>query len=160
MTHEHIEYMTKIENARYQLRSSLKENLYHSLKDRELDPWTQARMDSIKTKYDQLRHDLDVLLQVTHATIRDRSAPDTSEDAENEYVHGRVSTNEISHTILYLFRDFLPDLEISLITTGTMKQRLRNRIRELSHKVSQTEHDLQQICAKLNTDILSSKTFE
>ncbi|CAF0885930.1 unnamed protein product [Adineta ricciae] len=140
MTHEHIEYMTKIENARYQLRSSLKENLYHSLKDRELDPWTQARLDSIKTKYDQLKHDLDVLLQVTHATIRDRSAPDTSEDAENE--------------------DFLPDLEISLITTGTMKQRLRNRIRELSHKVSQTESDLQQICAKLNTDILSSKTFD
>ncbi|CAF0982268.1 unnamed protein product [Adineta ricciae] len=140
MTHEHIEYMTKIENARYQLRSSLKENLYHSLKDRELDPWTQARLDSIKTKYDQLKHDLDVLLQVTHATIRDRSAPDTSEDAENE--------------------DFLPDLEISLITTGTMKQRLCNRIRELSHKVSQTEHDLQQICAKLNTDILSSKTFD
>ncbi|UJR09672.1 hypothetical protein I4U23_013906 [Adineta vaga] len=140
MTSEHIESVTKIENARYQLRLSQKENLYHSLKDRELDPWTQSRLDSIKTKYDQLKHNLNVLLQVTHTTIHDTSLLDASDDAENEY--------------------FLPDLKISLNTSQTMKQRMQNRICELSHKVTETERDLEKICSALNNDILSSKTFD
>jgi hypothetical protein len=41
-----------------------------------------------------------------------------------------------------------------------MRQRIQKRICELSHKVSETEKDLQLICSKLSTDLLSSKTFE
>jgi hypothetical protein len=40
-----------------------------------------------------------------------------------------------------------------------MKQRIQKRILELSHKVSETEKDLELICTKLNTDLLSSSTF-
>lgn len=86
MTSEHIESITKIEDARHQIKSSQKENLYHSLKDRELDPWTQSRLDSIKTKYDQLKHSLNVLLQLTHTTIHDKSLSIIDDDTENEFV--------------------------------------------------------------------------
>jgi len=87
MTSEHIESMTKIENARHQIRLSQKENLYHLLKDRELDPWTQSRLDSIKTKYEQLKHNLNVLLQLTHTTIYDKSSSSINDDeSENEFV--------------------------------------------------------------------------
>lgn len=41
-----------------------------------------------------------------------------------------------------------------------MEQCLRKRIVELGRKVSKTDKDLQDVCAKLNTDILSSKGFE
>jgi hypothetical protein len=86
MTSEHIESMTKIENARHHIKLSQKENLYHLLKDRELDPWTQSRLDSIKIKYDKLKHDLNVLLQLTHTTIHDRSFTTNDDEAENEFV--------------------------------------------------------------------------
>lgn len=86
MTKEHIEYMTKIENARHQIRLCQTENLYHCLKDRELDPWTQARLDSIKSRYDRLKHNFNVLIQLTHATIHDKSLSTNNEDGENEYV--------------------------------------------------------------------------
>jgi hypothetical protein len=88
MTSEHIESITKIENARHQIKLSQKENLYHLLKDRELDPWTQLRLDSIKIKYDQLKHDLNVLLQLTHTTIHDKSSSSSINDdeIENEFV--------------------------------------------------------------------------
>ncbi|CAF3309225.1 unnamed protein product, partial [Rotaria sp. Silwood2] len=62
MTSEHIESITRIEDARHHLKLSQKENFYSLLKDRELDPWTQIRLDSIKNKYDQLKHNLNVLL--------------------------------------------------------------------------------------------------
>jgi hypothetical protein len=154
MTSEHIESMTKIENARHQIKLSQKENLYHLLKDRELDPWTQSRLDSIQTKYNQLKHDLNVLLQLTHTTIHDKSYDQT----ENEFVAKKTSLFICFYS--FFFRDFLPDLEISLNTNETMKHRIQKRIRELSHKVSETEKDLQIICSKLNTDLLSSKIFE
>ncbi len=86
MTSEHIESMTKIENARHQIKLSQKENLYHLLKDRELDPWTQSRLDSIQTKYNQLKHDLNVLLQLTHTTIHDKSLTTDNDQTENEFV--------------------------------------------------------------------------
>jgi hypothetical protein len=41
-----------------------------------------------------------------------------------------------------------------------MKHRIQKRILELSHKVSETEKDLQMICSKLDKDILSSKIYE
>jgi len=158
MTSEHIESMTKIENARHQIKLSQKENLYHLLKDRELDPWTQSRLDSIQTKYNQLKHDLNVLLQLTHTTIHDKSLTTDNDQTENEFV---AKKNFFFNLIRFLFfRDFLPDLEISLNTNETMKHRIQKRIRELSHKVSETEKDLQIICSKLNTDLLSSKIFE
>jgi hypothetical protein len=83
--------LTKIENARHQIKLCQKENLYHLLKDRELDPWTQERLDSIKKKYDQLKHNLNVLLQLTRTTIHDRSLSTTTndDDDENEYVENR-----------------------------------------------------------------------
>jgi len=157
MTSEHIESMTKIENARHQIKLSQKENLYHLLKDRELDPWTQSRLDSIQTKYNQLKHDLNVLLQLTHTTIHDKSLTTDNDQTENEFVAKNNTNFSIS---IFVFRDFLPDLEISLNTNETMKHRIQKRIRELSHKVSETENDLQIICSKLNTDLLSSKIFE
>ncbi len=91
MTNEHVESLTKIENARHQIKLCQKENLYHLLKDRELDPWTQTRLDLIKSKYDQLKHNLNVLLQLTRTTIHDRSLSNTNngdddDDDENEYV--------------------------------------------------------------------------
>jgi hypothetical protein len=139
MTSEHIESMTKIQNALHQIKLSQKENLYHLLKDRELDPWTQSRLDSIKSKYDKLKHNLNVLLQLTHTTIYDKSLSINDDESENE--------------------DFLPDLEISLNTNETMKQRIQKRILELSHKVSETEKDLENICTKLNnTNLLSSNS--
>ncbi|CAF3653716.1 unnamed protein product [Adineta steineri] len=140
MTSEHIESITKIEDARHQMKLSQTENLYNLLKDRQLDPWTQLRLDSIKTKYDQLKHDLNVLLQLTHTTIHNKSLSVTDDDIENE--------------------DFLPDLEISLNTSGTMKQQIQKRIRELSHKVTETDKDLQNICSKLNRDLSISKTSD
>jgi hypothetical protein len=78
--------MTKIENAHHQLKLSQKENLHHLLKDRELDPWTQSRLDLIKTKHDQLKHDLNVLLQLTHITIHDKSSSINDNETENEFV--------------------------------------------------------------------------
>lgn len=86
MTKGHIESMTKMENARHQIRLCQTENLYHRLKDRELDPWTQARLDSIKARYDQVKQSFNVLLQFTHATIHDKSLSTNDEDGENEFV--------------------------------------------------------------------------
>ena len=86
MTNEHIQSMTKIETAHHQIKLCQKENLYHLLKDRELDPWTQTRLDSIQTKYEKLKHQLDVLLQLTHATIYDKSSSINGDGTENEYV--------------------------------------------------------------------------
>ncbi|CAF1589499.1 unnamed protein product [Rotaria sp. Silwood1] len=146
MTNEHIESLTRIENARHQIRLSQKENLHDLLKDRELDPWTQLRLDSIKNKYDQIKHKLNVLLQLTHKTIHNKSLSinnetndDDDDDIENE--------------------DFLPDLEI-LNTSQTMKQGIQKHLRELSHQVSETEKDLQNICAKFNKDFLNSKQYD
>lgn len=82
--------MTKIESGRHQIRMSQKENLHSSLYDRELDPWTQSRLDSIQTKYDKLKNDLNVLLLLTNKTLHNKSlsqsASDTSLDDENEFV--------------------------------------------------------------------------
>jgi seryl-tRNA synthetase len=78
--------MAKIENAHHQITSSQKENLYYSLKDRELDPWTQSRLDSIETKYNQLKKNFNVLLQLTHTNIHDKSLPIDGDDADNEFV--------------------------------------------------------------------------
>lgn len=86
MTSEYIESMTTIENARHQIKSSQKENLYHSLKDRELDPWTQTRLDLIKIKYDELKHKLNILLQLTRTTIHDKSISTNDDEPENEFV--------------------------------------------------------------------------
>ncbi|CAF3331653.1 unnamed protein product [Rotaria sp. Silwood2] len=139
MTSEHIESITRIEDARHHLKLSQKENFYSLLKDRELDPWTQIRLDSIKNKYDQLKHNLNVLLQLTHKTIHNKSLSINNDDIENE--------------------DFLPDLEI-LETSETMKQGIQKRLLELSHKVSETEKDLQIIYAKFNKDFFDSKQFD
>ncbi|CAF0968425.1 unnamed protein product [Rotaria magnacalcarata] len=139
MTSAHIESQTRIENARHQIILCQKENLYDLLKDRELDPWTQLRIDSVKNKYEKLKHDFNVLLQLTNKAIHDKSFinnDDDEEEAENE--------------------DFLPDFEI-LDTTETMKQRMNKRMRDLSHKVTETEKDLAHICTTLNTDLLSTK---
>ncbi|CAF3197259.1 unnamed protein product [Rotaria socialis] len=138
MTGAHIESQTRIENARHQIILCQKENLYDLLKDRELDPWTQLRIDSVKTKYEKLKHDFNVLLQLTNKTIHDKSFINNDDDDVDE--------NE----------DFLPDFEI-LDTTETMKQRMNKRLRDLSHKVTETEKDLANICKTLNTDLLSSK---
>ena len=87
MRSEYIELVTRIENAHHQIRLCQKENLYDILKDRELDPWTQARLDSIKSKYDQVKHDLNVLLQLTHKTIYNKSSSSIDDDeSENEFV--------------------------------------------------------------------------
>ncbi|CAF3769939.1 unnamed protein product, partial [Rotaria sordida] len=139
MTSEHIESITRIENARHQIKLCQKENFYHLLKDRELDPWTQTRLDSIKNKYDQVKHNLNVLLQLTHKTIHNKSLSRDDNDIENE--------------------DFLPDLEL-LNTSQTMKQGIQKRLRELSHKVSDIEKDLQIIYTKFNKDLLSSKQYD
>jgi len=105
MTSEHIESMTKIENALHQIKLSQKENLYNLLKDRELDPWTQSRLDSIKRKYDQLKHDLNVLLELTHTTIHDRSLSINDDETENEFVEKFFSK--------FIFFDFVSNfLEI------------------------------------------------
>lgn len=89
MTNEHIEYMTRIENAGQQIRLCQTENLCYLLKDRELDPWTQERLDSIKKRYDQLKHNFNVIVQLTHATIHDKSLSKNDEDTENEFVEER-----------------------------------------------------------------------
>lgn len=105
MTQGHIEYMTKIENARHQIKLCQTENLYPLLKDRELDPWTQTRLDSIKTRYDQVKQSFNVLLQLTHATIHDKSLSTNDEDGENEFVEmmKRFSEDFIS---LFCFQRF------------------------------------------------------
>jgi hypothetical protein len=84
---EHNEFLTKIENARQQLWLIQKENLHHLSKDRQVDPWTQSCFDSIRTRCDQLKRDLSVLLQLTRCTIHDQSSPETTSDVENKYVN-------------------------------------------------------------------------
>ncbi len=105
MTNEHIESLNKIENARHHIILTQKENFYNSLKDRELDPWTQARLDSIESKYDQLKHNFNVLLQLTRATIHDRSLSNTTDDdeTENEYVK---NTNFSFYLFCFFFQRF------------------------------------------------------
>jgi hypothetical protein len=155
--------MTKIEDARHQIKLSQKENLYDLLKDRELDPWTQSRLDSIKTKYDQMKHDLNVLLQLTHTTIHDKSLSIDDDEIENEFVEKKNFS--LFFFVFNFSRDFLPELELSLNSNETMRLRIQKRIRELSHKVSETDDEIQNLCSKLqplslNSDSSSSKMFE
>lgn len=151
MTSEHIESMTRIETTRHQIKLSQTENLQHILKDRELDPWTQARLDSIKAKIDRLKHSLNVLLQLTRTTIHDKSltkTDDGSEDTDNEYVPMPL-IGSLNNRGFSCCRDFLPELEISLNTEETVQQRLRKRLQALSLKVTETDKDFNMICAKL-----------
>jgi hypothetical protein len=94
---EHIELSTRIENVRHQMKRSQKENLHHYLRDRELDPWTQLRLESIKSTLDQCKHDFNVIMQVTRTKVNDRSSSmyaDTTTD--NEYA------SNIQHVIRVL----------------------------------------------------------
>lgn len=89
MNQEYIQFQTQIENARHQLKLSQKENLYDLLKDRELDPWTQSRLDFITNKYEELKTKLDTLLQLTRKTIHNKSSTSLNGD-ENEYVKEKI----------------------------------------------------------------------
>ena len=159
MTKGHIEHLTKIENASHQIKLCQAENLYPHLKDRELDPWTQARLDSIKTRYDQVKHSFNVLLQFTHATIHDKSLSNNDEDGENEFVEVMKRFSEDFILFFFDFRDFLPDFDISVNSTETMKRRIQNRLRELTHKVTEAEKQVENLCTRFKSNSLSSSTF-
>lgn len=81
---EHIEIMTRIEDTRYHMRLSQKETSHDSLKDRELDPWTQHRLESIQSRFEKLKHNFHLLLQIVGGTVQDKSVSiDIDDDAEN-----------------------------------------------------------------------------
>lgn len=57
-------------------------------------------------------------------------------------------------------RDFLPDLEISLNTEETIKQRLHKRLSELAHRVTKTRGSMDEISFKFKTISLNNSTKE
>ncbi|CAF0979711.1 unnamed protein product, partial [Didymodactylos carnosus] len=136
LANDHLESLATIENARRQIKLVQKESLYHLLRDRQLDPWTQNRLDTIKMKYDKIKHDLAVIVQLTHTQIHDKSVMN-NENEEND--------NE----------DFLPELELSY-STQTLKHHIQNRIRVLSKKVTAAEKDIETICSNLKSCKISS----
>ena len=77
--------MTQLENARYYMPLSQKGTSHDSLKDRELDPWTQHRVASIETRLEKLKQKFNLLLQLSRGTVHDRSLSiSTDADVDNE----------------------------------------------------------------------------
>ena len=113
MADEHRELMIKVVNGSRQLRLCQKEHFHESLKDRELDPWTQSRLDSIKKKHDKIKCDLGVLLQLTNRTIHDKSLTvdddDYDDDAENQFVAMDLSSRSCLPSLRCALETFYPN---------------------------------------------------
>ncbi|CAF0890762.1 unnamed protein product [Rotaria sp. Silwood1] len=152
MTSEHIESITRIENARHQIKLCQKENFYHLLKDRELDPWTQTRLDSIKNKYDQVKHNLNVLLQLTHKTIHNKSLSRNDNDIENDTsqtmkqeIQKRLP--ELSHKVSEIEKD------LQIIYTKFNKYLLSSK--QNDSNLTKTIMSSQKLFHPLDSEILS-----